>query len=107
MLRAGRTLSRRLTSNLQGFHVVNQFEVDDLKLKVTERVHQQSDAKWTHIDKHGETEKVFNICFRTVPFTDNGVAHILGIIKTSLPEHAMINLPRASCSVRIKELSRP
>ena len=78
MLRAGRALSRRLTSNLHGFHVVNQFEVDDLKLKVTERVHQDSNAKWTHIDKHGETEKVFNICFRTVPFTDNGVAHILG-----------------------------
>ena len=86
MLRAGRALSRRLTSNLQGFHVVNQFEVDDLKLKVTERVHQQSDAKWTHIDKDGETEKVFNICFRTVPFTDNGVAHILGrfLIMTGL-----------------------
>ena len=105
MLRAGRALSRRLTSNLQGFHVVNQFEVDDLKLKVTERVHQESEAKWTHIDKQGETEKVFNICFRTVPFTDNGVAHILGNFEQT--EHVMINSLRAPCSVWIKELSSP
>jgi len=65
---------------LPGFTTVATSSVDDLKLKIREMVHDKSSAKWIHIDKPNETQKVFNICFRTVPETDNGIAHILGKI---------------------------
>lgn len=84
MLRVGSALPRRVIraagSNvpLAGFTTISTSTVEDLKLNIREMVHDSSTAKWTHIDKQDETQKVFNICFRTVPQTDNGVAHILG-----------------------------
>ena len=33
------------------------------------------------MSKEDESQKVFNICFRTVPMTNNGVTHILGTVK--------------------------
>ena len=60
-----------------GFNLVKQSEVTDLKLNLVEMEHAQTGAKWVHINKESEVNKVFNICFRTVPMTDNGVAHIL------------------------------
>ena len=82
MLRLGNRLSGRFLracgAKVDGFSTVSTSTVDDLKLNIREMVHDSSQAKWTHIDKENETQKVFNICFRTVPQTDNGVAHILG-----------------------------
>jgi Zn-dependent M16 (insulinase) family peptidase len=81
MLRLGSAVTRRVfrpSSNIPGFTTVASSNVDDLKLTIREMVHDKSTAKWTHIDKVNENQKVFNICFRTVPQTDNGIAHILG-----------------------------
>merc|ERR1711970_1087370 len=60
-----------------GFNLIKRSEVTDLKLNMIEMEHARTGAKWVHIDKESEANKVFNICFRTVPMTDNGVAHIL------------------------------
>ena len=69
---------RRLASATPaGFNLIKKSQVDDLKLNMLEMEHARTGAKWVHIDKDGERNKVFNICFRTVPMTDNGVAHIL------------------------------
>ena len=68
----------RLASQVpSGFSLVRESTVSDLKLNLTEMEHQKTGSRWVHIDKEAETNKVFNICFRTVPMTDNGVAHIL------------------------------
>ena len=82
MLRIGRKINpskmHRLASTVpKGFNLVRTSTVTDLKLNLTEMEHAETGCKWVHIDKESETNKVFNICFRTVPFTDNGVAHIL------------------------------
>ena len=82
MLKAGSRLANirtRLACQIpNGFELVKTSTVDDLKLDLTEMTHTASGARWIHIDKPSEKQKVFNICFRTVPMTDNGVAHILG-----------------------------
>ena len=81
MLRVGsrvRSTRMRLASQVpSGFSLVRESTVSDLKLNLTEMEHQKTGSRWVHIDKEAETNKVFNICFRTVPMTDNGVAHIL------------------------------
>ena len=82
MLRIGRKINpsktHRLTSTVpKGFNLIRTSKVSDLKLNLTEMEHAETGCKWVHNDKESEMNIVFNICFRTVPFTDKDVAHIL------------------------------
>lgn len=58
------------------FHTTKNITLDELNCTLTELVHVRTGAQVMHIS-NDDTENVFNLCFRTLPQTSNGVAHIL------------------------------
>src|SRR5438552_18876319 len=60
----------------RGFVVTKSLEIPELHCHHTELKHEQSGALIVHIANE-DTENLFNLSFRTLPDSSNGVAHIL------------------------------
>lgn len=60
----------------RGFVVTKSIVIPELQCHLTELKHEQSGALVVHI-ANDDTENLFNLSFRTLPDSSNGVAHIL------------------------------
>ncbi|CAH8468327.1 unnamed protein product [Dicrocoelium dendriticum] len=61
---------------LGGFHLKRSFDIPEFRLLVAELVHDKTSAKYWHL-KRDDSNKTFSIQFRTTPFNNTGVSHIL------------------------------
>ncbi|XP_022201807.2 presequence protease, mitochondrial [Nilaparvata lugens] len=61
---------------IEGFIVKRRYDVPDLFLKCIELEHLKSGAEYLHLQRE-DSNNVFGIGFKTIPFDSSGVAHIL------------------------------
>lgn len=59
------------------FLTTKSLEIEEINCHYTEMVCQKSGASVIHIDNQEDAENLFSLCFQTLPFSSNGVAHIL------------------------------
>ena len=81
-INGNRRLFMNINENYSGFTLNRIREVPDLKGKLYEFTHHKTNAKLNWIQT-ADTNKTFSITFKTLPFDDTGVFHIL--------EHSVLN----------------
>ena len=62
--------------NIHGFMIENITEIKEMDVICYVLIHEQTKAKYFHISNN-DPENTFSVAFKTVPFDDTGVAHIL------------------------------
>ncbi|MBS0623583.1 MAG: insulinase family protein [Verrucomicrobia bacterium] len=58
------------------FRIIKEVKIDELNCQLIELEHTPTGASVMHL-ANDDTENLFNLCFRTLPSSSNGVAHIL------------------------------
>ncbi|VDL35011.1 unnamed protein product [Hymenolepis diminuta] len=61
---------------LRGFRVLKSFNIDEFKLFVVQMQHEKSKANLIHLFRD-DPNRTFGVQFRTTPFDNTGVSHIL------------------------------
>jgi hypothetical protein len=61
---------------IHGFVIEQITEIDEMSVICYILKHQETNARYFHISNN-DTENTFSVAFKTVPFDDTGVAHIL------------------------------
>lgn len=81
------------------FKIVKEIDIEELKCTLMEVIHEPSGAKIMHI-ANDDDENVFNLSFRTLPESSNGVAHILEHTVLCGSEHFPVRDPFFSMTRR-------